>query len=149
VTVHVTIGTDTPAHPSGRHRRHRSVRTAISACSRRMSRNLNEGGFTSTWALPLVLPEVFLKAVSAVRTWATAGPLHPPRIRFPASIPGQRIQPPRDPGTARYTGSEVRNLDLAPRSRRGTVLGPRNPRVFEYLAHAASRCRDFSQSLGV
>jgi hypothetical protein len=68
VTVHVAIGTDTPhAHPAvdpaaigaGSHRDFRLF------CS--LVRDLNEGGVYLNVGSAVVLPEVFLKAVSVVR----------------------------------------------------------------------------------
>jgi hypothetical protein len=69
VTVHVAIGTDTPhTHPA-------ADAAAIGSASHRDFRllcrlfaDLNEGGVYLNVGSAVVLPEVFLKAVSAVRT---------------------------------------------------------------------------------
>jgi hypothetical protein len=68
VTVHVAIGTDTPhTHPA-------AVGAAIGAASHRdfrlycsIARGLDEGGVYLNVGSAVLLPEVFLKAVSAVR----------------------------------------------------------------------------------
>ena len=68
VTVHVAIGTDTPhTHPTadgaviGAHS-HRDFRLLCS-----LVRDLNEGGVYLNVGSAVILPEVFLKAVSVVR----------------------------------------------------------------------------------
>jgi hypothetical protein len=68
VTVHVAVGTDTPhTHPA-------ADAAAIGAATHRdfrllcsLVRNLNEGGVYLNVGSAVVLPEVFLKAVSVVR----------------------------------------------------------------------------------
>ncbi len=69
VTVHVAIGTDTPhTHPAADRGGHRQRhRIAISGCSAPCVADLNDGGVYLNVGSAVVLPEVFLKAVSAVR----------------------------------------------------------------------------------
>ena len=69
VTVHVAIGTDTPHTHSGAMARRigAAQRIAISACSAALVKGLNDGGVYLNVGSAVVLPEVFLKAVSVVR----------------------------------------------------------------------------------
>jgi hypothetical protein len=78
VTVHVAIGTDTPhIHPA-------ADPAAIGSASHRDFRllcacvtDLNEGGVYLNVGSAVVMPEVFLKAVSAVRNLGYQNPGHP------------------------------------------------------------------------
>ena len=92
VTVHVAIGTDTPhMHPavdaaaigSGSHRDFRLLAAHVA--------DLNDGGVYLNVGSAVVLPEVFLKAVSAVRNLGhpLAG-FHHRELRFCAALPAAR-----------------------------------------------------------
>ena len=78
VTVHVAIGTDTPhIHPA-------ADPAAIGSASHRDFRllcacvtDLNEGGVYLNVGSAVVMPEVFLKAISAVRNLGYQNPGHP------------------------------------------------------------------------
>ncbi|HMC61281.1 MAG TPA: hypothetical protein VKJ01_18980 [Candidatus Solibacter sp.] len=78
VTIHVAIGTDTPhIHPA-------ADPAAIGSASHRDFRllcacvtDLNEGGVYLNVGSAVVMPEVFLKAVSAVRNLGYQNPGHP------------------------------------------------------------------------
>src|SRR5581483_11060388 len=63
VTVHVAIGTDTPhMHPAADPATHRDFRLLCSYVA-----DLNEGGVYLNFGSAVMLPEVFLKSVSAMR----------------------------------------------------------------------------------
>jgi len=78
VTVHVAIGTDTPhIHPAADpaaigSASHRDFRL-LCACAA----DLNEGGVYLNVGSAVVMPEVFLKAISAVRNLGYQNPGHP------------------------------------------------------------------------
>ena len=91
VTVHVAMGTDTPhTHPQADGRAigattHRDFRLLCS-----LVRGLDQGGVYLNLGSAVVLPEVFLKAVSVVRNLATsAGRIHHREFRFSAALPAQ------------------------------------------------------------
>ena len=93
VTVHVAIGTDTPhthpaADPARDRQRHPSRFPPVLLA---WSRNSNDGGVYLNVGSAVVLPEVFLKAVSAVRNLGhpLAG-FHHREFRFPAALPPAR-----------------------------------------------------------
>ena len=88
VTVHVAIGTDTPhTHPA-------ADAAALGAATHRDFRllcsyvaDLNDGGVFLNCGSAVVLPEVFLKAVSAVRNLGhPLGGFHDREFRFPATL---------------------------------------------------------------
>ena len=92
VTVHVAIGTDTPhTHPA-------ADAAAIGAATHHDFRlfcslvaELNDGGVYLNVGSAVVLPEVFLKAVSAVRNLgAPLAELHHRQSRFSAALPAPR-----------------------------------------------------------
>ena len=91
MTVHVAIGTDTPhthpqpmARPSGRRR------IAISACCARWCAGLTMAAFILNLGSAVVLPEVFLKAVSVVRNLGhPLAEFHHREFRFSAALPAK------------------------------------------------------------
>ncbi len=81
------------AHPSRRPTARPSARprTATSACSARWSRELNEGGVYLNVGSAVVLPEVFLKAVSVVRNLGyPLADFTTVELRFPPALPAAR-----------------------------------------------------------
>ncbi len=91
VTVHVAIGTDTPhTHPQ-------ADGAAIGATTHRdfrllcsLVRGLDHGGVYLNLGSAVVLPEVFLKAVSVVRNLGhPLAEFHHREFRFPAALPAQ------------------------------------------------------------
>ena len=92
VTVHVAIGTDTPhTHPAADGLRDRlAPPIAISACSARSLPDLHDGGVYLNVGSAVVMPEVFLKAVSVARNLGhPLGELHHRQLRFPAALPAE------------------------------------------------------------
>ena len=91
VTVHVAVGTDTPhTHPAADaaaigQATHRDFRLLCS-----LVRGLDQGGVYLNVGSAVVLPEVFLKAVSVVRNLDTSlGRIHHRESRFSAALPSQ------------------------------------------------------------
>ena len=93
MTVHVAVGTDTPhTHPaadgaaigSTTHRDFRLFTTIVTG--------LNDGGVYVNLGSAVVMPEVFLKAVSVAVIWLSAGEFHYGELRLSAALPpeGQR-----------------------------------------------------------
>ena len=91
MTVHVAIGTDTPhTHPA-------ADGAAIGAASHRDFRlfanivtGLHDGGVYLNLGSAVVMPEVFLKAVSVVRNLGyPLGRVHDREFRFPAALPAE------------------------------------------------------------
>ena len=118
MTVHVAVGTDTPhTHPA-------ADGPAIGAathydfrllCS--LVRGLNDGGVYLNVGSAVVLPEVFLKAVSVVRNLGhpLAGFHYRHELRFSAALPAARRECGREAtrklGRARVRGNGPSRVD--------------------------------------